>query len=879
MKALIIRFIIIASLIADAAQIFAQTGTYFINHYNPAEYNFDNSNYELWQDDLGVMHIANRQGVLHYDGNGWWLTSTPYSIFCLAQADGGMYVGGREGLGMITIDGTDESKFVNLDTLHREIIRCVVLNDNVYYINSQRLFRFNIDNPAKIDTLVTDPQELLDLVVLKKKIYLTTSEGLKEVAAQGLTEPGNNIPKDAYFIRQSPNGSLLYLTDLSNIYVEIDNDFQQLAFDNKAFLDEHTVTEITWASDSLIAISTLSGGVLFVKVPSGETEQIVNYESGLPDNEISTIYTDKSGGFWAVHPFGFSVISPGLPLRSFNHYPGLKGSLISVLSYKNQLFVGTSLGVYRLTERRNVKESVVYDRVRLKTEDEEKEGEIVKKRGLFGLFKKKNRNDSSSVDETEEAHSYEYVYRKRTIEEVVSRNYEFVKIKGINAKSVQLLEYNQQLLAGTVHGVYRIDGDTAYLEDAVPVSYMFGHPDNNLLFVSTSDKEVKVLNYDGRNWQETKMLEGLNDFIDQITLDPEKNVWLCGADSLYRVQIEGAYLTDVEVYPIDNPHFERIYSVNHEGKIHFMNSSGYYAYQDKQIVKQDNLQDEIGLPKKYVLGQSGELWINTGSSWYGANNNITKSLDFLSLFKDPQSVANDEAKSFWVITASKDLYKINSQDIKGISGKEAIYLKEVRSNEGKIPIIAKMEVAQERSSLTFEFASPDYSGIYSKEYQFRLSNKTGTQSPWSGWAATNNVISYQFLPPGSYTLEARFRNALGKIVESIPFEFRVVAPYWKQPWFYVIELLFFGSMMIFTFYLNRGKGKYTFMSRLLGFLTLILIVEFFQTIAEYKFGTNDTPVMNFFLQAFIALLILPVESVLRKWLTKKPKEVKAETEE
>ena len=93
---------------------------------------------------------------------------------------------------------------------------------------------------------------------------------------------------------------------------------------------------------------------------SGKTEQIVNYESGLPDNEISSIYLDKSGGFWAVHPYGFSVISPGLPHRSFNHYQGLEGSLISVLSYQNQLFVGTTLGVYRLTERRKVKKTVVH---------------------------------------------------------------------------------------------------------------------------------------------------------------------------------------------------------------------------------------------------------------------------------------------------------------------------------------------------------------------------------------------------------------------------------------------------------------------------------------------------------------------------------------
>ncbi|RLD22402.1 MAG: hypothetical protein DRI71_07575, partial [Bacteroidetes bacterium] len=512
-------------------------------------------------------------------------------------------------------------------------------------------------------------------------------------------------------------------------------------------------------------------------------------------------------------------------------------------------------------------------------EDKAKKGEVDQKKGLFGLFKKKNRNNTAAESQDTAAPTYKYVYRKRTIEEVVSSNYEFVKIKGINAKSVQLLEYSEQLLAGTAHGVYKIIGDTAVLIDAVPVSYMYGLANNNLLFVSTSDKEVKVLDYDGRNWRNTNMLAGLNDFIEQITLDPEKNIWLCGADSLYRIQIRNSVLGEVEVYHIDNPYFERIYSINHKGKIHFINSSGYYAYEDHRIVKQDNIQEAIGLPKKYVLGGQGELWINTGSKWYGDNSDITKSLNFLRLFKDPQAVAHDNANNFWVITGSNDLYKINSEDIASLSGKEAIYLKEVRNNESKIPLVTEMEVAQEESSLTFEFASPDYSGVYMKEYQFRLSNKSGSQSPWSNWAATNNVISYQFLPPASYTLEARSRNALGEIVEATPFEFKIVAPYWKQPWFYVIELLFFGSMMIFTFYLNRGKGKYTFMSRLLGFLTLILIVEFFQTIAEYKFGANDSPVMNFFLQAFIALLILPVEGVLRKWLTKKPPVAETEIEE
>ena len=236
-------------------------------------------------------------------------------------------------------------------------------------------------------------------------------------------------------------------------------------------------------------------------------------------------------------------------------------------------------------------------------------------------------------------------------------------------------------------------------------------------------------------------------------------------------------------------------------------------------------------------------------------------------------MATDAADNFWVITASNDLYRINTSAIETIRGKETMYLKEVRNNDELVSFQSQLEVDQEGSSLSFEFASPDYAGIYRKEYQYRLSNTTGTRSLWSNWAITNNIISYQFLPPGNYILEARYRNSLGKTLDAIPFNFRIVTPYWKQPWFYVIELLFFGSLLAFTFYLNRGKGKFSFISRLLGFLTLILIVEFFQTIAEYKFETDESPVINFFIQAFIALLILPVEGVLRKWLTRKPAEV------
>lgn len=874
MRALIFKtLVVIYAILASTALLNAQSGSYFIANYNPGEQNFDNTNYAVLQDGRGVMHFANRQGVLHFDGNSWWLSSTPYSIFCLAEANDKIFVGGREGFGMIPKSGLEEASYTIIDSVHRDISKCLVTDSRVYYSDDHRLYSFYLSNPGIIDTIYTTSEEILDLIEVNNKIYLTLNGiGLKELRGKELQDPFIIEPAGTYFIRQSPSGRLLFFTDAKDIYTDVHDSIANINFDNREYLADLDVTEIVWVSDSLIAVSTLSVGIFVVNAFTGETDQIVDYDTGLPDNQISHIAIDRAGEIWAIHGHGLSVISPNLPLRTFSHYPGLSGTLLMALTFQDQLIIGTSTGVFRLAKRRKVRESVEYDRVRIRISSNE---EVVEKKRIRGLFKRKKKKEEAKSSQTR----YKYVYRKRIVEEEISVHHEFEKIKGIEAKTVNLLNYNNQLLAGTVHGVYIIEGDTSHLIEEVPVLNMYGLPNKNLLFVSTIDEEVRTLAYRHSEWRSLNILEGLNDYIVQITLDPDENVWLCGADSLYRLEIEGYHLNDVEVYNFENPHFDRIYSVNYEGEILFINTSGYYSYIDRQIVRNYELEKDIGRPKRCVLGSDGELLVNTGSSWYGADKDISNTLNFLSLFKDPQYVAKAEGQKFWVISGSNDLYKINADEISSITSNEAIYLKEVRDNDGRISFDADLEVNQEKSSLTFEFASPDYSGIYQKQYQFRLTNTSGTQSPWSPWSITNNVVSYQFLPQGTYILEARFKNALGKVINAAPFKFSVVPPYWKRPWFYILELGFFGSMLFLSFYLNRGKGKYTIVSRLLGFLTLILVVEFFQTIAEYKFETNESPVINFFLQAFIALLILPVEGILRKHLTKKPEEKKQLEEE
>ena len=132
---------------------------------------------------------------------------------------------------------------------------------------------------------------------------------------------------------------------------------------------------------------------------------------------------------------------------------------------------------------------------------------------------------------------------------------------------------------------------------------------------------------------------------------------------------------------------------------------------------------------------------------------------------------------------------------------------------------------------------------------------------WSEWSSANNKIIFPYLPPGDYSLQVQAKNIFGKISVLDPLPFEVIPPYWKQSWFYALEFIVFASLVILSF---RLSTRYRIISRLLSLLTIILLIEFIQTAIGASIVTDDSPVVEFFIQVVVALLILPVEGFLRK---------------
>ncbi|VAW28180.1 hypothetical protein MNBD_BACTEROID06-1494 [hydrothermal vent metagenome] len=839
----------------------AQTGSYYLTQYNLNDHGLSNYNFDIVQDSRGLVYMANLKGVLVSDGLDWSIIETPYSIFALDFDDKDhLYVGGRKEIAVINKTEKSSESYHLISKVNQEVFEIKYHNHQVYFLSESTLYIYDIAS-KKIRVVKNPTKDLFSsLVEIDGTLYVASVESGVQSLTDGKLMPAKvKLPQNTKRAIHSKKGDQLIISDNTYFIKKAGEvNYEELIIKDDGYLQQNTPADVNWVNSNLLAISTISGGVVFINASTGKVTQYMNYENGLLDNEILTLFVGKNNVVWCATPQGVSIIAPEIPIRNFAGYSGLSGNIQVVYDFDKRLFVGTSIGLYELVKKSVFEDVISYKKI-TSAEEVVLEPEPPKKKGLF---RRKNKR-TTPITTTKAKNSY----KKQVKKQLLSQSYEFEKIANIDAKIAQLVDFNGKLLIGSLSGVYQLEEKKAVRIFEEPVMYMYKPDDFNFLMVSTYTKEVKVLKPTADKWVTTGLLNGLDDFVEQIEQGKNGSLWLCGADSLYRIVLSNAHsLDDVEVYPINNPHWERIYSNTYQGKTYFLNTSGYYYYEDQEIKKDTIIARQIGLPKEFILSSKNKLWVNTGHFWYGQGQDLRNSLNFISLFEDPRYISELADNKFWVVTGNNQLYKIDGEKIKSITRKFELFLEKAEKDSVALPLTPLLGNIEQQSSLSFKFASPDYTNIYQTEYQYRL---VGLSTDWSEWSKQNNEIIFPYLPAGTYKLEVRARDALGNVKNSESISFGILAPYWKRPWFYLAELLFFGGLMALSIFINRKKHKFSILSRLLTFLTLIFIVEFVQTIAEAKFETNQSPVINFFIQVAIAFSILPVEGVLRKFITKR----------
>jgi chromate transport protein ChrA len=128
------------------------------------------------------------------------------------------------------------------------------------------------------------------------------------------------------------------------------------------------------------------------------------------------------------------------------------------------------------------------------------------------------------------------------------------------------------------------------------------------------------------------------------------------------------------------------------------------------------------------------------------------------------------------------------------------------------------------------------------------------------------------LAAGSYSLLVRSRDTFGRLQESTAFQFKIVPPYWQTAWFKGVEVLFFVLLVFGSGRINqKSHEKYRLLTSILTIVTVVMMIELLQNMAGSYFDSGDSLALAFGIDVAVALLVFPIEQVLKKLVSGKLK--------
>jgi hypothetical protein len=816
----------------------AQTGTYFLSHYTPPDDRIDFRSVDIVQDEQGEIYFATKSGVLEFDGKNWRLISVPGAVHALTTRGADVFAASLTGIGKLGAKSENPRPYQSIASGF-DFFSTLSSGETIFFCNKDQLVSYSIAQNTTNWILKADSTQgnFLGIYEVNGNTYIGTSKrGLLKAEGQKLIAsditPGNLVFSTPSLDRKK---FLVGMND-HRVFVHESNALHELIIKDQEFLTRNILVNGVWVTDSLIALGTLRGGVLFVNAKTGVTEQIIDYFSGLPDNEVYALMTDRSQGVWVAHEYGFTRIAPGLPFRSFDHFPGLEGNLLCAQSYQGKVFVGTTLGLFQLEKvGSEISENILPPQAGGK-----------KKKGTS-----KQKAEVSPVP----------IIKKDSV--TSSDRFSYRKVTGIDGKVTQLEEINGKLLASGMSGLYEVDGlkSSPILQE--PVRSVFFSPLLQQLFIGTYAERLKTFELAEGGWHETNLVDTLNDFISHTFEDRLENIWLCGRTKIYKIETIDGDITDVVSFPINNPSRDETVGLAYGNELYIAASGQFSRYDGKSsFVKFDSLPG----PRKY-FATGGYFWFHDGTKWRTVDRRMQSlKLEWLGLFPNLRYLAPDNQKnSLWVITAANELYKFSSSSSAPNPSSYPLFLRGVRGQEKEVKLAQRIEVEQNDGSVTFEFIQPDFVGLNTTQYRYQVK---GLHTPWSFWSATNNIITFSYLPAGKYLLAVQSRDLLGNESSVEQLDFRVLPPYWQRWWFYALEFTVFSGLVILSLRLARANSRYRYISQILSLLTVVMLIQFLQTVLASLIGFKTSPVIDFIIQVFIALVVFPVEIFARNAMMK-----------
>ncbi len=897
---------------ASLLQLSAQSGDLFLKNYEIPLKNIEPRNLAATQGNNGLMYFANKKGVLSYDGAAWDIirtNSTPYALLTDKNPSGSVYVGCRNDFGYLQTLKTGKDQYVSLlkqKADFGEINRILMSKAFIYFYSEKEVFQVSQKTHKITQSWKVQPDRVfLGMTQIGEKIYLNIrGKGLYQLTEKGMNAiPNTAMYANLYIKAAIPLDNHSVLLGLSNqhMYVFDGQKIQIYVSEALEYIKGNAIQTGLALGNDRMALGTLSGGVIIIHKKTRQTEYLLNYQTGLLDDEVFALCNDRQGGIWICHAQGISRADISLPVRTFSGYAGLVGNIESLLTANDSLFVATSDGLFYLYKVNRYEEIEGFIRKEQKYVQnvetitrtikitEPLSGSRFRKYQLPQNGFKPEERKIETEEDSETKRIPVKAYSTETITSLFSTKeareayalqsipYIYKKVEGLDAKCRQMIQHKGNILVASNFGLYKISNQegavsaVAILPDVYVHFLSISERNPDYLYVATDDGLV-ILHYAEGKWNtHTQLKETLKTSVYSVMEDGQ-TLWLGAESRVFKISLDQNFLPQnlPKLYEFPESFSEDVIVRKLKNQPAFILSSGIYTYspQADKMIKNPRLARYFNPQSKIFYQQKGYTWIKN-KDWQNISQPTeSKNLKsiFLDFFNDLTEVYVDTNKNIWLVD-NNNLYRISSEANVGKNINFSTYIRNIYSNSNKfLPLDrAVFEYSRQALSLTFKLATPFYQGEGGIEYQYWLE---GLSPGWSEWDG-KSVIVFPFLPSGTYKLHVKARNIFKQQSQEKIFSFEVAPPFWETYWFYGLQIGVLLSLLLLSFLFNRS-GKRSRLSFVLSLISIITVFEFLFLLFEPYVDdiANGIPVLKLGMNIMLALSLSPLERLIRSLIYK-----------
>ncbi|MBL4623604.1 MAG: hypothetical protein JKY42_00410 [Flavobacteriales bacterium] len=846
--------IIILSLLLGVG--YAQEGNPFISNYSFSSKTGQLKVQDLVQDNTGALVLATPKGLATFDGVQWGIIKMSAYPLQLHLKGDRVYVATSKGFGYAVKNETGLYEYTQLSDSSdndNSFWSIQESNEAIFFCGSEKIVRYS-EKENTVVRISNAEEEIpfLGTFLYKEKLYVNLYKkgfyGVDREMVSALKTPSNLVEAELIFTTNHDSISILGMDD-NTIWRFDGNTFTQLSLECEEYLSESEISGGVSLSGGRLAISTSIGGCVIVDLVSGKTLNIINYQTGLADDEVFAMTTDRNGGLWLAHEFGLSRANLHFPVKDYSTYPGLEGNLLSLYIDNNDLYVATSEGVFYLDDVKDYREIEVFIKkqmekaipietnyiapiiVQEKHERKQNAVELTKKQQRRNKRKdKRNRKkkrpedtevimgkeDSvtvaqAKIDQPEEEYTYqpEEIEQSQMIYALQSIKYLFKPVTGIEDKCKELLSVGKYIIVAGNKGLYAIsEGKAKTIVSGKYINKLYKSRYNNRVYVGAAEGFFSVIEENGK-WNIEEYFEKFENNIISVVERDNHNLWLGSENVAYKVHIDDeAKPIEIKAYYFDTETTEEVYVREIYGKPFFFLRSGIYGFDAEKdsIYYNEEVNNRFFNRYRYIFSQNTITWILSNNEWVNINHEpelLSLKSFYLNLFDDIQNIFVDENQNLWIIDGSNKLYYVEATNIPPTEKKFDIFFTQVKNTNGLNFTLTNLNFDYDNSSLTFNVSAPYFVKADGTVYQYKIE---GLMNEWSEWSSNAN-INFPFIPEGKYVIKVRAKNVFGQESDVKELKFVIQPPFYRTTWFYILGLIVGVGVLVGVVKLRERRLK------------------------------------------------------------------------